>query len=181
MMEDIYAELLQKTSQGDQLAFKQLYEKASPKLMSLCMRLMKTEALAEDVLQEGFIKIWDKAETYTAGKGKAMTWMSTVIRNKGLDKLRSLKTKPTETDIGYEGLEFASTDLRPDDLEGMSQDIQGLMTCLNKLKPNQRECILLSYYYGHTHQELAEELGKPLGTIKAWIRRGLEDLRPCMN
>ena len=180
-MEDIYAELLQKTAEGDQLAFKQLYEQTSPKLMSLCLRLMKTEALAEDVLQEGFIKIWDKADTYTTGKGKAMTWMSTVIRNKGLDKLRSLKTKPAETEIEYEGIEFASTELKPDDLEDMSQDIQGLMTCLNKLKPDQKECILLSYYYGHTHQELAEKLDKPLGTIKAWIRRGLEDLRPCMN
>ena len=180
-MEDIYAELLQKTANGDQLAFKQLYEQAAPKLMSLCVRLMKTEALAEDVLQEGFIKIWDKADTYTPGKGKAMTWMSTVIRNKGLDKLRSLKTKPSETEIEYEGIEFASGDLKPDDLQDMSQDIQGLMACLNKLKPDQKECILLSYYYGHTHQELAEKLDKPLGTIKAWIRRGLEDLRPCMN
>lgn len=180
-MEDIYAELLQKTAMGDQLAFKQLYEQSSPKLMSVCLRLMRTESLAEDVLQEGFIKIWDKADTYTPGKGKAMTWMSTVIRNKGLDKLRSLKTKPAETDIEYEGLEFASTELEPEALEDMSQDIQGLMVCLNKLKPDQKECILLSYYYGHTHQELADKLGKPLGTIKAWIRRGLEDLRPCMN
>jgi len=180
-MEDIYAELLQKTAMGDQLAFKKLYEQTSPKLMSVCMRLMKTEALAEDVLQEGFIKIWDKADTYTPGKGKAITWMSTVVRNKCLDKLRSLKTKPAETDFEYEGLEFASADLEPDDLENMSQDMQGLMVCLNRLKPDQRECILLSYYYGHTHQELAHKLNKPLGTIKAWIRRGLEDLRPCIT
>jgi len=180
-MDDIYAELLQKTAAGDQLAFKELYEKSSPKLMSLCLRLMQTESLAEDVLQEGFIKIWDKAETYTPGKGKAMTWMATVIRNKGLDKLRSLKTKAAETEVQYEGLEFATTDLAPDALENMSQDMQGLMACLEKLKPAQRECILLSYYYGHTHQELSEKMGKPLGTIKAWIRRGLEDIRPCLT
>ncbi len=180
-MEDIYAELLQKTATGDQLAFKKLYEMSSPKLMSLSLRLMQTEALAEDVLQEGFIKIWDKADSYSPGKGKAMTWMSTVIRNKGLDKLRSLKTKAAETEIQYEGLEFASTDLEPDRLENLSQDVQGLMACLDRLKPDQRECILLSYYYGHTHQELADKLGRPLGTIKAWIRRGLEDLRPCLT
>ncbi len=180
-MEDIYAELLQKTAQGDQIAFKQLYEQCSPKLMSLCMRLMKSEALAQDVLQEGFIKVWDKADSYTPGKGKAMTWMSTVIRNKALDKLRSLKTKATETEIQYEGLEFASADLEPDRLEYLSQDVKVLMACLDKLKPAQRECILLSYYYGHTHQELADKLDRPLGTIKAWIRRGLEDLRPCLT
>jgi len=180
-MDDVFAELLKKTAQGDQLAFKQLYEQASPRLMSLSLRLMKTEALAEDVLQEGFIKIWDKADTYTSSKGKAITWMSTIVRNKGLDKLRSLKTKPTETEIEYEGVEFASSELKPDDLQNMSQDIQSLMACMDKLKPDQKECILLSYYYGHTNQELADKLDKPLGTIKAWIRRGLEDLRPCMN
>jgi len=69
-MEDIYAELLQKTAAGDQLAFKELYEKSSPKLMSLCLRLMQTEALAEDILQEGFIKIWDKAGSYSPVKVK---------------------------------------------------------------------------------------------------------------
>ncbi len=180
-MEDIYAELLQKTAQGDQLAFKKLYEETSPKLMSLCLRLMRTEALAEDVLQEGFIKVWQKADSFTPGKGKALTWMSTVIRNKGLDKLRNLKTKAAETEIQYEGLEFASADLQPDNLEDLSQDVKGLMACLDKLKPDQRECILLSYYYGHTHQELSIKMGRPLGTIKAWIRRGLEDIRPCLT
>ncbi len=180
-MEDIYAELLHKAAGGDQLAFKQLYEECSPKLMSLCLRLMKTEALAEDVLQEGFIKIWEKADSFSPGKGKAMTWMSTVIRNKGLDKLRSLKTKAVETEIQYEGIEFSSNDIQPDQLSGMSEEVKNLMNCLDKLKPEQRECILLSYYYGHTHQELSIKLDRPLGTIKAWIRRGLEDIRPCLN
>jgi len=110
-----------------------------------------------------------------------MTWMSTVIRNKGLDKLRSLKTKAAETEIQYEGIEFSSTDMQPDQLSNMSEEVKGLMDCLDKLKPEQRECILLSYYYGHTHQELSKKLDRPLGTIKAWIRRGLEDIRPCLN
>ncbi len=180
-MEDIYAELLNKAANGDQLAFKQLYEQCAPKLMSLCLRLMKTQALAEDVLQEGFIKIWEKADSFSPGKGKAMTWMSTIIRNKGLDKLRSLKTKAVETEIQYEGLEFSSADMEPDKLANMSQDVKGLMDCLEQLKPEQRECILLSYYYGHTHQELSTKLDRPLGTIKAWIRRGLEDIRPCLS
>ena len=180
-MEDKYADLLQKCAGRDQLAFKKLYEEASPKLLSLCLRLLQDRQLAEDVLQEGFIKIWDKADTYTPGKGKAMTWMATVVRNKALDKLRSLKTKAAETEVQYEGLEFASVDLEPESLETLSQDMQGLMECLKSLKPAQRECILLSYYYGHTHQELSDKLGKPLGTIKAWIRRGLEDLRPCLT
>ena len=180
-MEDKYADLLERCATSrDQMAFKQLYEATSPKLLSLCMRLLQDKQLAEDVLQEGFIKIWEKADTYASGKGKAMTWMATVVRNKALDKLRSLKTKAAETEIQYEGLDFASADLTPDSLENLSQDMKGLMECLNQLKPAQRECILLSYYYGHTHQELSDRLEKPLGTVKAWIRRGLEDLRPCL-
>ena len=180
-MEDKYADLLQKCASRDQFAFKQLYEDASPKLLSLCLRLLQDKQVAEDVLQEGFIKIWDKADTYAPSKGKGMTWMATVVRNKALDKLRSLKTKPAETEIQYEGLEFASADLTPESLENLSQDMQGLMVCLKRLKPAQRECILLSYYYGHTHQELSDRLEKPLGTVKAWIRRGLEELRPCLT
>lgn len=180
-MQDLYEELLQKSADGDQQAFRRLYELTSPKLMSLCLRLMKTEALAEEVLQEGFIKVWENAATYSPGKGRVMTWMSTVIRNKGLDKLRSLKSRPVETEIEYEGLAFASDETSPDSLQHLSQDLQLLMRCLDNLKPDQRRCILLSYYYGHTHQELSTHLKKPLGTIKAWIRRGLEELRPCLT
>ena len=98
-MEDNFAELLQRCSRQDQQAFKQLYQEASPKLYSLALRLMQKPELAEDVLQEAFIKIWQKADTYNVQKGKALTWMATVTRNKALDKLRSLKLKYAETDI----------------------------------------------------------------------------------
>ena len=180
-MEDPFAELLIRCSKQDQLAFKQLYQQASPKLYSLALRLMQKPELAEDVLQESFIKIWKKADTYNVQKGKALTWMATVTRNKALDKLRSLKLKSNEVDIQYEGLDFASTDLEPDHQEDLSQEMQRLQACLTQLQSAQRECILLSYYYGHSHQELSKKLGKPLGTVKAWIRRGLETLRPCLS
>ncbi len=85
----MYDELLQKTAQGDQLAFHRLYEECSPKLMSFCMILMKTKVLAEDLLQESFIEIWDKADTYTPNKGKAMTWILAIIQKIALVKLRS--------------------------------------------------------------------------------------------
>lgn len=180
-MEDNFAELLQRCSKQDQQAFKQLYQEASPKLYSLALRLMQKPELAEDVLQEAFIKIWQKADSYNVQKGKALTWMATVTRNKALDKLRSLKLKYAETDIQYEGLDFASDDLEPEHQEDLSQEMQRLRECLKQLQPAQRECILLSYYYGHTHQELSEKLNKPLGTVKAWIRRGLETLKPCLS
>ena len=180
-MEDQFAELLIRCSKQDQIAFKQLYQQTSPKLYSQALRLMQKPQLAEDVLQESFIKIWQKADTYNSKKGKAFTWMANVTRNKAIDKLRSLKLRPKEVDFPYEGLDFTSTDLEPDRQEDLSQEIQQLRECLKRLPPSQRECILLSYYYGYTHPELSEKLNKPIGTVKAWIRRGVETLRPCLS
>ncbi|WP_022952823.1 sigma-70 family RNA polymerase sigma factor [Leucothrix mucor] len=180
-MEDNFAALLSQCARQDQAAFKKLYQEASPKLYSLALRLMQKPELAEDVLQEAFIKIWQKADSYNAQKGLALTWMATITRNKALDKMRSLKLKSAETEIQYEGLDFASEDLEPEHQEGLSQEMQRLRECLKQLQPSQRECILLSYYYGHTHQELSEKLNTPLGTVKAWIRRGLETLKPCLS
>ena len=174
-------ELLARCAQRDAIAFKKLYEITSPRMYALCFRMLKHEGLAEDVLQEAYVKIWDNAHRFMPAKGKAVTWMTTVVRNKTLDKLRSLKSRPVETEAVYEGLEFASEALEPDQFSSLSEDTAKLMQCLNHLKPEQKECILMSFYYGHTHEEMSKQLNKPLGTVKAWIRRGLERLRLCLK
>jgi len=179
-MED-YNALLARCAQRDAAAFQILYEKTSPRMYALCLGILKHEGLAEDVLQEAYVKIWDNAHRFMPSKGKARTWMTTVVRNKTLDKLRSLKARPIETEIIYEGVEFASQRLEPDQFSSLNEDTHQLMHCLNKLKPEQKECILLSYYYGHTHEEMSQQLERPLGTVKAWIRRGLEKLRLCLQ
>lgn len=175
-------ELLRRCGQHqDAAAFRQLYQSASPRLFALCKRMLRDETLAEDVLQEGFVKIWKNAPSFASGKGSAMTWMSTIIRNQALDKLRMAKSRPVLTDEGeYETLDFASEELTPESLQELSDDTQYLMQCMEQLKPEQRETILSAFYYGHTHDELATKMNKPLGTVKAWIRRGLEQLRTCL-
>ena len=179
---DELTEWLVRCARQDTVAFQRLYQQASPKLYGLCLRLMRNDAeLAEDVLQEGFVKIWNNAARYSADKGSAMTWMSTIVRNQALDKLRSAKSRPQLSDVEYETLEFASTDLTPDSLGELSQDSQRLMQCMEGLKEEQRECIMQAFYYGYTHDELANRLSRPLGTVKAWIRRGLEQLRLCLS
>lgn len=163
-------------------AFRLLYEQAAPRLFALCKRIMRDEALAEDVLQEAFIKIWHKAPSFASGKGSAMTWMGTIVRNQALDKLRMAKSRPMLADQGdYETLDFASEALSPDSLKALSDDTQRLLLCMEQLKPEQRDCIMSAFYYGHTHDELAVTMAKPLGTVKAWIRRGLEQLRMCLS
>ncbi len=182
-MEDNYNELLIRCASPhrDQSAFKQLYESTSPRLFSLALGLLKNKGLAEEILQESFFKIWSSADSYNQGKGKAITWMATVTRNKALDKLRSLKARPQETETVYEGVEFAAAGLEPDSLTTVDQGLKQLMKCLDDLQAEQKECILMSYYHGYTHQELAKKMDKPLGTVKAWIRRGLEKIRVCLE
>lgn len=178
---DSLNELLLRCGRQDELAFKQLYQHSSPKLYALCYRLVRDEALAEDVLQEGFIKIWHSAATYSTDKGHALTWMATIVRNQALDRLRMAKSRPEiHPDLEYESLEFASQAITPDLLTQLSGDTQQLLECMEALKPEQRECILQAFYYGCTHEELAKNMARPLGTVKAWIRRGLEQLRNCL-
>ncbi|MGV6809436.1 MAG: sigma-70 family RNA polymerase sigma factor [bacterium] len=173
--------LLIRCAKHDSEAFRQLYAQTSAKMYAICLRIVKQDQLAEDVLQEAYVKIWHSADQYTQQKGKAVTWMATVVRNKALDKLRSLKIRPQETDVSYEGEEFASHDLAPEQLAHLSDDVQQLHQCLQQLKPIQRQAILMAYYQGYTHEELSNTMQKPLGTIKAWVRRGLEKLRTCLN
>jgi RNA polymerase sigma-70 factor (ECF subfamily) len=180
-MEDNCNELLLRCAQRDNIAFRKLYEVTSPRLYSVALRLLKKESLAEEILQEAFIKIWNSAGSYRVEKGKAITWMATITRNKALDKLRALKTRPQETETQYEGLDFISKDVQPDRLTGMDEELKQLINCLDELQPEQKECILMSYYYGHTHQELSDKLDRPLGTVKAWIRRGLAKLKLCLE
>ncbi|MEZ5452553.1 MAG: sigma-70 family RNA polymerase sigma factor [Thiothrix sp.] len=175
-------EWLVRSGRGDARAFQQLYEAASPRLYSLCLRMMRDEGRAEDVLQEGFIKIWNNAARFAMERASAMTWMTTIIRNHALDKLRSLSHQPDiAVDVEYETLEFASLELEPDAFAALHEDTQLLIDCLRGLKEEQRECVMQAFYYGYTHDELATRLLKPLGTIKAWIRRGLEQLRLCLS
>ncbi|HBS26721.1 MAG TPA: RNA polymerase subunit sigma-24 [Gammaproteobacteria bacterium] len=178
---DPYTELLGLCAQGDEQAFSRLYTMTSPKLFSLCLRLMKSKAAAEEVLQEGFVKIWTKSGTFDRSKASALTWMTTVVRNRALDVLRSKKSRPVEVDMEYEGMDFASEDLTPLATVGMGWSAERISKCMEELQETQRKSILMAYYYGYTHEEISRKLEAPLGTVKAWVRRGIDRLRKCLQ
>ena len=178
---DPYAELLMLCARGDEKAFERLYQLASPKLFSICLKLMKTPHAAEDVLQDGFVKIWNNAASFNPERASAMTWMATVVRNRGLDVLRSRKSRPQEVETEYEGLDFSSSDPSPGELAGISLAASRVQECMEALQEKQRKSILMAYYYGYTHEEIASRLAAPLGTVKAWVRRGVERLRKCLE
>lgn len=178
---DPFAELLHLCAQGDDQAFARLYEQTSGKLLATSMRILGTRQAAEDVLQEAFISVWKKAQSFDSSKASSMTWMTTIVRNRSLDVLRSLKCRPQETDIEYEGIDFAVEDLSPEDRAGLGMMTNRVLDCLQEQKEQQRKSVLMAYYYGQTHEEISAELVVPLGTVKAWIRRGVERLRKCLE
>ncbi len=178
--------LLQATARGDQRAFSELYRATSSHLYGLLLRMLQRRDWAEEALQDCFIKVWQKAETYEADKGAPLTWLLSVARYRALDLLR-VKRPEVELPDGEEG----SSTLPPLTLQDEGQDplarasetqgIARMRECLKELPSEQREAVLLAYYEGYTHQELAARMNAPLGTVKSWVRRGLARLREALD
>ena len=176
--------LLARCAMRDEKALEALYAKASSRLYALAMGIVKQREWAEEVLQDAFLKVWSNAGSFTPDKSNAMTWMSTIVRNRAVDKVREFRRNPLLQGKMLDDIfetPLMSEDLGPADLALMSQDLQSLWNCLGTLDREQKEVILLSYYHGYSHQELAEKVTAPLGTVKGWIRRGLEKLRMCLD
>ncbi|MDB4836934.1 sigma-70 family RNA polymerase sigma factor [Marinomonas sp.] len=166
--------LLFRLQAQDKLALKQLYDMTSRKLLGLIYRIIRDHAEAEEVLQEVFIKVWHQADKYR-GEGSAWAWLCVLSRNASLDKLRKIQKHPhISTD---ENTELMDTLLEEFD----ASDNIALNRCLYQLKEQSRKSVLLSYLHGYSHGELSKIMSVPLGTMKAWIRRGLQELKLCLE
>jgi len=177
--------LLARVALRDQQAFKELYDLTSPHLYGVALRYLRTASTAEEILQEAYINVWQQAGTYAATLSAPMTWLISVVRNKALDHLRKFK-RETETtdsvDAGGEGQVDAIADhADPHELFSAATEALVLRRCVAQLDPPQRQSLALAFYDGLSHSELAEHLRVPLGTAKAWVRRGLERLRKCIE
>jgi len=172
--------LLARSAMRDANAFERLYQIASPKLFGLAVHLLKRKDLAEDVLQEAFVKIWHNASSYHPEKGSAMVWMTSIVRYRALDVVRSKHYKSTDSGETGEQLmdEFTTSPL--DELL-QDSELKTLVDCMDELQETQKKSILLAFYEGNTHHELAEKLKVPLGTVKSWIRRGLDRVKRCLK
>lgn len=177
--EDVPAQLLARCALGDERALERLYRLTAPRLFALAMRLLKRRDWAEDVLQDCFLAVWRHAGDYRSERGEALAWMAAILRNRALDWLRRAEV-PTPDD-GMDALELQSDENPgPEEQTLSSAAARALEECLARLHSRQRQAIAFAYYQGLTHEELAQRLGEPLGTIKTWIRRGLEQLRRCL-
>ncbi|MCU7920650.1 MAG: sigma-70 family RNA polymerase sigma factor [Candidatus Thiodiazotropha sp. (ex Epidulcina cf. delphinae)] len=172
--------LLAACALNDRKAFARLYSLTSAKLYGVVLRILNRDEWAQDCLQDAYIKVWNNAGSYRSYMAAPLTWMSTIARNQALDLIRKRKREVAESDDkGFP--EQVDGALLPQD--GLSQSEQGrrLDNCLGQLKEQQRQVIALAYFKGLTHDELAAYTDTPLGTIKTWIRRGLEQLRRCLE
>lgn len=172
------AQLLVATSRQDRKAFESLYQQSSSNLFPLALRILKSEMLAQECLQEAYLKIWNNAHRYQASKAKPMTWMGTIIRNTALDMLRWHQIRPEDREA-YETLEFAD-ELAETELLHEAEHSK-LYRCLEGLQEEYRRPLLLAFVEGYTHAELADKLETPLGTIKTWIRRALGLVKECLE
>ncbi|MDD3761965.1 MAG: sigma-70 family RNA polymerase sigma factor [Nevskiales bacterium] len=176
--------LLLATADGDQRAFKSLYDASSPHLFGVLLRMLKRRDWAEEALQDCYLKIWQKADTYAPEKGAPLAWLTTVARYRALDLLRM---KRPEVEMPEEGeappMTFADggSGVNPEARAVEGEGLDRLGECMDGLQDEQRRSVLLAYYEGYTHQELASVMQAPLGTVKSWVRRGLQRLRECLG
>ena len=177
--------LLARVALRDQHAFKELYDLTSAHLYGVALRYLRTTSTAEEILQEAYINVWQQAGTYAATLSSPMTWLISVVRNKALDHLRKFKreTETTESvDKAGEGqVEAIAEHADPHELFSAATEAIVLRRCVALLDAPQRQSLALAFYDGLSHSELAEHLRVPLGTAKAWVRRGLERLRKCIE
>ncbi len=171
-------------SKKDKDAFRRLYDAAAPKLFGFLLRILIKRELAEEALQESFVNIWNNAASYQSHLASPMTWMTTIVRNKAFDMLRKvddvveIDTEHFDQDV-MNALE--STEPTPGAALELSQDAQELSRCFRQLEGMQKQAIVMAYYHDSSHSEIAGQLQLPIGTVKTWIRRGLERLRICLN
>lgn len=177
------AKWLALTAKKDAQAFRLLYESTAPKLFGFVLRILIKQELAEEILQESFVSIWNNAANYQPQLAAPMTWMTTIVRNKAFDMLRRVKdTVEIDMDTFDKEIMDALESSEATPMEGMqlTQNAAALAACFKVLEGMQKQAIVLAFYHDSSHSEIAEQLMLPIGTVKTWIRRGLERLRTCL-
>ncbi|MGV8944440.1 sigma-70 family RNA polymerase sigma factor [Thermomonas sp.] len=168
------------SGRGDQRAFESLYQATSSMLLGVCMRVLGDRGEAEDVLQEVYVTVWRKAVQFDSARARASTWMGTIARNRCIDRLRSQPASALRAPI--EVLDLAE-DPSPSPAAHAESGIERaqLDDCIEQLEPKRQVLIRTAFFEGATYEELSARSGSPLGSVKSWIRRGLLQLRACLE
>ena len=171
-------ELVLALRQREKIAVEALYDMYSASLFGVIVRIVNDEDIAEDILQDTFVKIWNSFSSYSTEKGRLFTWMVNIARNLAIDKIRS---KDFKNQTKNQELENNVTFIDEQRNTVYKPELLGVKDLVEQLKPEQKSILDLVYFKGYTHVEAADELGVPLGTIKTRLRMAITQLRKYFN
>ena len=176
---DDLTHLLRRVAARDAAAFAALYKQTSAKLYGVVARILTRSDVAADVLQEVYVRVWEKAGEFDPVKGSAVAWMATIARNRALDEVR--RVRPASLEDQPESFEPAADEVDPLAKRERSEGLARLIDCLQRLDEEKRAIVLLAYYRGSSREALAKRFGRPVATIKTWLHRSLAQLRDCLS
>lgn len=178
-----YERTLQACAAGDRSAFQNLYKQEARLLLGVALRIVRQRHLAEDILHDAFVNIWSKASTFDAALGSGRGWIYSVTRNLAFNAVRNGAREVSVDEETAEALDAQNSidaHSHMTDAFELQANLGKLSDCLSRLEPARRNCILYAYVDGCSHGEIAERTQTPLGTVKAWIKRGMGSLKECM-
>lgn len=173
------SDLMARVAAGDRAAFAELYAATSSKLYGIVLRILRRRDLADEVLQETYVRIWHAAPGFDATRASAITWMSTIARNRAIDEVR--RANFVSLDAMPDALEIADPQRLASEEVELASDYQRLLFCLDKLDPDRKEIVKLAYLDGMSREELGKRFGHPTATIKTWLHRSLKQLKTCLS
>lgn len=165
---------------GDRRGLEQIYTSEAARMVTIAERILRRHELAEEIVQEAFVQIWNKAFQYQPDRGSARGWIYAVVRSRALNALRNGRREETIETETLERLQDEGTEALYTDLFEELDTTSRLRSCLAQLDVLRRRTVMMAYVSGYSHGEIAGRLKLPLGTTKAWIRRSLTALRECM-
>jgi RNA polymerase sigma factor (sigma-70 family) len=179
-----YEAALRACSAGNRQALKSIYLQESHYLLGVALRIVRQRQAAEDVLHDAFLKIWTRASSFDGARGSGRGWIYSIVRNQALNLIRDGERDADVSDEGLDAImatESLNLSAQMTDAFELRQDLGRLHDCLSHLDVPKRNSILYAYVDGCSHSEIAERLQSPLGTVKAWIKRGMSTLKECMT
>ena len=172
--------LLMRCAAGESSALAALYERVAPLLLAVLMRVLRRRDLAEDALQDVFVKIWQQASQFDRIRGRPLAWLVSIARYRAIDLMRAQRPVLALTDshLEHESALRVGGDGEDSPALGLGT---ALVRCLEQIAAPQRRCLVLAYQDGLSHGEIALAVGEPLGTVKSWVRRSLQSIRRCLE
>jgi RNA polymerase sigma-70 factor, ECF subfamily len=166
-------------ARGERGALRDIYEYEASRLLGVAYRILRRHDLAEEVVHDAFLQIWQRSGTFNPIYGSARAWIYSIVRHRAINILRDTSRETAVEDAMLE--DTLAVDADPlQDLSRMTE-AAALQRCLAQLEPAKKMSLLLAYLDGYSHSQIARRLNAPLGTVKAWIRRGLQELRECLS